>query len=878
MKPRIHVISILCILILSAGNALAQTNVISTAAGTGTAGSSGDGGPATGAQVNAPFGVTVDGAGNLYIADWLNNRVRKVDTAGVITTVAGTGARDNWGDFGAATAAALNGPDSVAVDSAGNIYIADSANNKIRRVDTSGIITTIAGTGSPGYNGDGDALSHNLSDPSGVAVDNKGNLYIADDGNHRVRKLELASGTLSTVAGTGIGGFSGDGGPATSAQVYNPTHVTVDSAGNLYIADFSNNRIRKVNLSSGIITTVAGSETPNNQGGFSGDGGPATSAEFYHPAGVAVDSSGNLYIADALNKRIRKVDASGIVTTIAGGGTNGDGCNSVTAALTLPMDVALFGNNIYIADYGESRVRMIGTATTAGVPQLTSINPSGGVSGRTYQVTLNGTGFVIGGGGSCSSGTTTVGITGTGVTPSNISITSGAVTLTLTVAPDAPVGPRDVTVTNSSGTSNAVKFTVGLPTPTITSISPSSGTKGTTQTVTLKGTNFVSGSGTTVKISAGGVTASNVNVQSDTSLTATFTIPADATVGTYYVFVSTPQGGDSNSAQFAVSAATPALTSISPASGLRGTSTQVTLTGTNFTAGSTTVAVSPGGITVTGVTVTSNTSLTVTFAVGAAAPLGNYSVLVTTPAGGNSNTVTFGVNPQGPAITYGIPPSLNPTQQVPVQLTLGTALPDSVTGQLTLSFNPNATNNADDPNATFIGAEASARTIGFTFPPNATAAQFSLTNTVLQAGTVGGTIRLTLTDVKVAGQSVTPPNSTFDVTIPLLPPVITSVRILNRTSAGFDVEVTGYSTTRDITQATFQFAAGSGGSLLTAQLQPDVASTFTTYYQSAPSAAVGSAFVYLQPFIAEQGDANVVTSITVTLTNSRGNSDPKTAP
>src|SRR6266446_7058503 len=206
MKPRIHVISILCILILSAGNALAQTNVISTVAGTGTAGNSGDSGPGTGAQLNNPFGVTVDGAGNLYIADWLNNLVRKVDTSGVITTVAGTGARDNWGDFGAATSAALNGPDSVAVDGAGNIYIADSANNRIRKVDASGIITTIAGTGSPGYNGDADALSHNLSDPSGVAVDNKGNLYIADDGNHRVRKL--AGGMLSTVAGTGTGGFS----------------------------------------------------------------------------------------------------------------------------------------------------------------------------------------------------------------------------------------------------------------------------------------------------------------------------------------------------------------------------------------------------------------------------------------------------------------------------------------------------------------------------------------------------------------------------------------------------------------------------------------------------------------------------------------------
>ncbi len=179
---------------------------------------------------------------------------------------------------------------------------------------------------------------------------------------------------------------------------------------------------------------------------------------------------------------------------------------------------------------------------------------------------------------------------------------------------------------------------------------------------------------------------------------------------------------------------------------------------------------------------------------------------------------------------------------------------------------------------TFVGTQTSTRSVNFAFNPNSTTAVYSIDNLMLQAGTVAGTVHLSLDSVTVAGKPVTANNGTFAITIPLLPPVITNVRLLNRTSGGFDVEVTGYSTSRDITQATFQFTAGSGGALATAQLQPDVAGTFTTYYQTDASAAVGSAFVYTQPFIAQQGDANVVTSISVTLTNSQGTSAPATAP
>src|ERR1051326_5130759 len=271
MKPRNHVIfTLLIVFAVFTTGAFAQTNAITTVAGNGTAGYSGDGGSATSAQLNAPFSIAVDSAGNIYIAEWSNNRVRKVSTSGTITTFAGTGAGGFGGDGGPATDAALNSPEGVAVDAAGNVYIADAFNNRIRKVDPSGIITTIAGNGNPGYTGDGPALSAGLNDPSGVAVDKNGNVYVADNSNHRIRKI--SGGTISTIAGTGVGGFSGDGGPATKAQVFNPTHLTIDGAGNLYIADYSNNRVRKIDTS-GTITTIAGTTTPTNQGGYSGDGG-----------------------------------------------------------------------------------------------------------------------------------------------------------------------------------------------------------------------------------------------------------------------------------------------------------------------------------------------------------------------------------------------------------------------------------------------------------------------------------------------------------------------------------------------------------------------------------------------------------------------------
>jgi len=332
--------------------------MIDTIAGNGTAGYSGDGGPATAAMIKNPGGVAVDSTGNIYIADFNNSRIRKVNTSGIITTVAGTGTAGYSGDGGAATAAMLNRPVSVTVDSSGNMYIGDRYNNRIRRVNTSGIITTVAGTGTAGYSGDGGAATAaNLNNPIGVAIDSTANMYIADYFNNRIRKVNT-SGIITTIAGTGTAGYSGDGGAATAARIDGPYGVAIDSSGNMYIADTNNHRIRKVNTS-GIITTVAGTGTA----GYSGDGGAATAARIYSPYGVTIDSTGNMYIADGTDNRIRKVNSSGIISTVAGTGTagySGDGGAAIAARIYTPIGVAIDSTgNMYIGDFNNNRIRKI---------------------------------------------------------------------------------------------------------------------------------------------------------------------------------------------------------------------------------------------------------------------------------------------------------------------------------------------------------------------------------------------------------------------------------------------------------------------------------------------------------------------------------------
>ena len=354
-----------------------QTYTISTVAGNGVSGFSGDYGAAISAQMHGPFGVAVDSAGNLYISDSGNNVVRKVANS-VIATVAGNQTAGLSGDNGLATSAQLNAPYGITVDSAGNIYIADSANNVIRKVSVAnGMIATVAGNGTPGYTGDnGSPTSAQLNTPDGVAVDSAGNIYIADFTNGVVRKV--SNTVITTVAGNGTTGSTGDNGPATSAQLYQPVGVAVDSAGNIYIADTYNSRIRKVSVANWTITTVAG----NGTAGFSGDGSSPTSAELNGPVAVAVDSAGNIYIADTSNNRIRKV-SNGVITTIAGSGVqsySGDGSPATIAALSVPTGVAVdSAGNVYIADYGNDRVRVLTQSScTYAVGSTSLVAPSTG--------------------------------------------------------------------------------------------------------------------------------------------------------------------------------------------------------------------------------------------------------------------------------------------------------------------------------------------------------------------------------------------------------------------------------------------------------------------------------------------------------------------
>lgn len=353
----------------------APPGTITTVVGNGIAGYSGDGEGATSAQLHQPSGIAFDGPGNMFIADSSNNVIRRVDAnTNIISTVAGTGVAGYSGDGASGTTAQLYDPTHVVFDRTVNLYVTDAGNERIRKINAlTYAITTVAGNGTAGFSGDGGlATSAELDFPDGVAIDSNGNLFIGDALNNRIRELTIATGDIATVAGDGAGGYSGDGGAATNAELDFPSRPFIDSAGDIYIADYKNNRIRKVNAATGIITTIAGNGTP----GYSGDGGKATSAELNGPLSLALDASGVLYIADTGNERIRAVNTTanpitvlgiaipaGQIQTVVGSGTagyRGDGGPATAAQINSPTGLTFdLQGNLIFADANNDVVRKV---------------------------------------------------------------------------------------------------------------------------------------------------------------------------------------------------------------------------------------------------------------------------------------------------------------------------------------------------------------------------------------------------------------------------------------------------------------------------------------------------------------------------------------
>lgn len=351
---------------LLAAFTLGAPPTITAAAGTGEKGFAGDGGPAAKAKLDQPFDVAFDRAGHLYFSDTFNHRIRKVDAkTGVITTVAGSGKKGFAGDGGKATDASLNEPYGVELDADGNLFLVDRLNFVVRRVDAkSGVITTVAGTGGKaGYAGDGGpADKAGLKEPNGICLDGKGKLYIADVADHRVRVVDLKTGVITTACGTGKGATSGDGGPVKGAALLGPRAVAVGPDGCLYVVERNGNTVRRIDFARGTIERFAGTGAR----GYSGDGGPAPAATFDGPKEIDIDKAGNVFVVDTENETIRRIDArTRTVTTVAGRGRTktpglGDGGPATAATLGRPHGVAVGPDGaLYVGDTNAHRVRVV---------------------------------------------------------------------------------------------------------------------------------------------------------------------------------------------------------------------------------------------------------------------------------------------------------------------------------------------------------------------------------------------------------------------------------------------------------------------------------------------------------------------------------------
>jgi len=765
---------------------ISSAGVINTLAGNGTLTFSGDGGPATSAQLSSPGGVAVDGGGNVFIADSSNHRIRKVTRNGVISTFAGNGLPGFSGDGGPAAFAQLNYPTSVAADAFGNVFIADLSNQRIRKVSPDGVITTIANitTGDFCPLGSDDYGAYGISVSPGLAVDAAGNLFVSDSMNNRVRKV-TPDGVISTLAGNGSYGFSGDGGPAVSARLFCPSGVAADPAGNLFITDSANHVIRKV-TPGGIISTV--------------------DAPLSFSAGVSVDAVGNLFIVDTYSNRVLKATPAGIISTVAGNGTagfSGDGGPAVSAELNFPGGIAVdAAGNLFIADTNNDRIRRVGVVLT--VPILTGIFQDLGARGASMFVTLSGTSFVS---------PLTIDA-GSGITTSDIHVVTDVLaTATFTIAPDADLGDRSLTVTTSLGTSEALPFKVVLPFPDLSITSAHVG-----------------------NLSAGfngvyAVSIVNAGTAATTgALTVTDTLPTGMT------FVSGTGAG------WSCSASGQKVTCANPESLAAGASTTLTLTVAIGGSAAAHVFHAPA-VSVGGDLISSNDTAS------------DFTLVATlSPHLQFESTLAAG-------------------RQSKVGLTLPVAFPIDVTGTLTLGFSPNAVIPTDDPT---IQLASGGRVVEFTIPANTTEARFSGNLQAgplgFQPGTVAGTLTFSVT---LQAGEIQSTYSTAQI-IPRQAPAIQTLRKDTQNGFAVVItllstmrEVTTFSLRFD-TRPAVRLGCGdvTGCSVLGSTMTFDVKSLFDAWFTS--GASLGSLSAMRFPFLI-QGAAQG--SVVVSFRNSLGTSN-----
>ncbi|MGI4758268.1 MAG: hypothetical protein ACRYGF_15645 [Janthinobacterium lividum] len=800
----------------------------------------------------APGAVAYDAAGNLYLALKNDHVVRKVDAFGLITTVAGTGQQGFAGDGAAASSALLDSPTGIAVGTDGTLYIADSRNHRIRSV-ANGIITTVAGTGTSGFSGDGSAATGAQLDlPSAISLDAAGNLFIADTNNHRIRKV--AGGLISTVAGTGEQGFGGDGSAAVNALLDTPTGVAADlsGTGSIYIADTRNQRVRRLD-SSGIMSTVAGA----------GSSSPQASVNLLNPAGLSVDLRGTLYIADSGNHVIRSL-SGGTVSTVAGTGEQGfagDLGSAKAAVLDTPRAVGAGPDGLLaFADSRNQRVRSI----TSGIVTT--------VAGAPPPLTE---GILLSGPAAGAYGASGNRLTATFASP--LGAATGALVLN--------VGGQPVLTAPIVG--NTASFDLGFLAGGLQVLAVSYAGN-TTHAATVSGVYLVNVSAApqtinfprlqTPVVFTSGATAPLLATASS-GLPVTYTITGPGTVtgstltytGSGVVTVTATQAGNGNyaaassSQTIQVSPSPLAASSVSPnAVTLSSAGSPITVNGSGFT--QTSVIRLNGVVLPTSGQSTTQLRATLPAILSTAA----LSVTVFDPASGlESAPLLISVTAPAAAATLAPLPTATSQQQPSLKLTLQTPYPVDLAGTYTLSFKPLSGVNIDDTSIMFSNGSR-------TYPFVVTAGTTAPLPVAFQTGTLAGTVNISLS-LTAGGVDVTPAAArTTTVVIPAQVPAATSVSF-TQTGTTLIVTVVGYTNTREASQATFNFIPAPGTSLAVTSLTQDVTSIFSRWFQDPGSSTLGSIFTYTQPFTLSDADAKVQ-GVTVTLTNTVGNSTATTTP